>query len=74
MHGRNIMIMIKRKYLILQKNTDNLFRNVRLKENVGTHTKEFAEAAGGEEGKRTLHQAVKLLAMSALDVFNEYNE
>ena len=47
---------------------------VRLKENVGTHTKEFAEAAGGEEGKRTLHQAVKLLAMSALDVFNEYNE
>ena len=26
---------------------------VRLKENVGTHTKEFAEAAGGEEGKRT---------------------
>lgn len=24
----------KRKYLILQKNTDNLFRNVRLKENV----------------------------------------
>ena len=44
---------------------------VRLKENVGTHTKEFAEAAGGEEGKRNLHASVQLLAMSALDVLSE---
>lgn len=44
---------------------------VKLKENVGTHTKEFAVAAGGEEGKRNLHASVQLLAMSALDVLSE---
>ncbi|WP_242996895.1 hypothetical protein [Coprococcus sp. AF21-14LB] len=44
---------------------------VKLKENVGTHTKEFAVAAGGEEGKRNLHTSVQLLAMSACDVLLE---
>lgn len=44
---------------------------VKLKEGVGTHTKEFAAAAGGEEGKRNLHVSVLLLAMSALDVLVE---
>ena len=44
---------------------------VKLKEHVGTHTKEFAVAAGGEEGKRNLHASVQLLAMSALDVLSE---
>ncbi len=42
-----------------------------LKEGVATHTREFAEASGGEEGKRALHAAVKLLAMSGLDVLCE---
>ena len=44
---------------------------VKLKENVGTHTKEFAVAAGGEEGKKNLHTSVQLLAMSACDVLLE---
>ncbi|MFQ9345872.1 MAG: hypothetical protein ACLR2O_10570 [Coprococcus sp.] len=44
---------------------------MKLKEHVGTHTKEFAVAAGGEEGKRNLHASVQLLAMSALDVLSE---
>ncbi len=42
-----------------------------LKEGIATHTREFAAAAGGEEGKRALHTAVKLLAMSGLDVLCE---
>lgn len=42
-----------------------------LKEGIATHTREFAKAAGGEEGKRALHTAVKLLAMSGLDVLCE---
>ena len=42
-----------------------------LKEGVATHTKEFAVAAGGEEGKRALTTAVQLLAMSGLDVLCE---
>lgn len=42
-----------------------------LKEGVATHTREFAVAAGGEEGKRALNTAVKLLAMSGLDVLTE---
>ena len=46
-------------------------RYVKLKEHVGTHTKEFAVAAGGEEGKRNLHASGQLLAMSALDVLSE---
>lgn len=44
---------------------------VKLKEGVGTHTKEFAVASGGEEGKRNLHASIQLLAMSALDVLTE---
>lgn len=44
---------------------------VKLKEHVGTHTREFGVAAGGEEGKRNLHVSVQLLAMSALDVLAE---
>lgn len=47
---------------------------VKLKEHVGTHTKEFAEASGGEEGKRNLHKSVQLLAMSACDVLMEDSE
>lgn len=44
---------------------------VKLKEQVGTHTREFGIAAGGEEGKRNLHVSVQLLAMSGLDVLTE---
>lgn len=44
---------------------------VKLKDHVGTHTEEFAVAAGGEEGKRNLHASVKLLALSACDVLME---
>lgn len=44
---------------------------VKLKEHVGTHTKEFALAAGGEEGRRNLHKSVQLLALSACDVLME---
>ncbi len=44
---------------------------VKLKEHVGTHTKEFALAAGGEEGRRNLHTSVQLLALSACDVLME---
>lgn len=39
-----------------------------LKEGVGTHTAEFADVAGGPEGKRALHAAVQVLAMTGLDV------
>ena len=45
-----------------------------LKEGLATHTSEFAVAAGGEEGKRALHAAVQLLAMSGLDVLCEEEE
>ena len=38
-------------------------------EGLGTHTAEFACASGGPEGKRALHAAVKVLAMTGLDVF-----
>ncbi len=44
---------------------------VKLKENVGTHTREFALASGGEEGKKNLHTSVQLLALSACDVLME---
>ncbi|MCI7795962.1 MAG: M20 family metallopeptidase [Lachnospiraceae bacterium] len=44
---------------------------IRLQDGAATHTKEFAEAAGGEEGKRALLVAVQLLAMSGLDVLCE---
>lgn len=44
---------------------------IRLDDNVGTHTTEFAKAAGSEPGKRTLHAAVKVLALSGLDCFIE---
>lgn len=44
---------------------------VKLKEHVGTHTKEFALAAGGEEGRKNLHTSVQLLALSACDVLME---
>ena len=40
-----------------------------LKEHIGTHTAAFAEAAGGPEGRRALNAAVKVLAMTGLDVF-----
>lgn len=39
-----------------------------LKEGIGTHTAAFAEASGGPEGKRALNAAVKVLAMTGLDV------
>ena len=39
-----------------------------LKENIGTHTAAFAQAAGGPEGRRALDAAVKVLAMTGLDV------
>ena len=39
-----------------------------LKENIGTHTAAFARAAGGPEGRRALDAAVKVLAMTGLDV------
>lgn len=35
---------------------------------VGTHTAPFAAAAGGPEGRRALHAAVKVLAMTGLDM------
>lgn len=41
---------------------------IRLKENTGTHTKDFEIASGNEYGKRTLHQAVKVLSMTGLDI------
>lgn len=41
---------------------------IRLKSGVGTHTLEFANASGGEEGLRTLSAAMRVLALSALDV------
>lgn len=46
---------------------------IKLRDHVATHTEEFREAAGGEEGKRALLQAVKVLAMSGLDIFMENN-
>lgn len=39
-----------------------------LKEGIGTHTTEFAQASGGQEGRRALGRAVEILAMSGLDV------
>lgn len=39
-----------------------------LKAGVGTHTAEFARAAGGPEGARALSAAIQILAMSGLDV------
>lgn len=41
---------------------------IRLKAGIGTHTLDFAEASGGAEGLRTLSAAMKVLALSALDV------
>lgn len=38
-----------------------------LKEGVGTHTAQFADVAGGEEGRRALLAAVKVLAMTGAD-------
>lgn len=39
-----------------------------LREGVGTHTAEFADVSGGPEGRRALLAAVKVLAMTGLDV------
>ena len=47
---------------------------IRLKENTGTHTKDFQIASGNEYGKRTLHQAVKVLSMTGLDLLLENQE
>lgn len=41
---------------------------------VGTHTAAFATAAGGPEGKRALNAAVKVLAMTGLDMFLAENK
>lgn len=38
---------------------------------IGTHTAAFAELAGGPEGKRALNAAVKVLAMTGLDMMTE---
>ena len=35
---------------------------------VGTHTAAFANVAGGPEGKRALDAAIKVLAMTGLDM------
>lgn len=37
-------------------------------EGLGTHTEAFAEASGGEAGRRALTAAVKVLAMTGLDM------
>ena len=37
-------------------------------EGLGTHTAAFADAAGGEAGRRALTAAVKVLAMTGLDI------
>ena len=39
-------------------------------EGLGTHTAAFAEAAGGEAGRRALTAAVKVLAMTGLDMMS----
>lgn len=44
---------------------------IRLKRGIGTHTLDFAKASGGPEGLRTLSAAVRVLALSALDVLLE---
>lgn len=44
---------------------------IRLKRGIGTHTLDFAKASGGAEGLRTLSSAVRVLALSALDVLLE---
>lgn len=44
---------------------------IRLNENAATHTTEFAESAGGEEGKEALLKGIQVLAMSGLDIFLE---
>lgn len=44
---------------------------IRLKRGIGTHTLDFAKASGGIEGLRTLSAAVRVLALSALDVLLE---
>ena len=44
---------------------------IRLKRGIGTHTLDFAKASGGAEGLRTLSAAVRVLALSALDVLLE---
>ncbi|MEG2289194.1 MAG: M20 family metallopeptidase [Clostridium sp.] len=41
---------------------------IKLNENAATHTTEFAEAAGGQEGKEALIKAIQILAMSGLDI------
>ena len=40
-------------------------------EGLGTHTAPFAEASGGPAGKRALLAAVKVLAMTGLDMMAE---
>src|SRR5699024_1243939 len=41
---------------------------IKLKEDIGTHTIEFEESAGNDDGRRVLNSAIKVLAMSGLDV------
>ena len=38
---------------------------------IGTHTEQFATLSGGPEGKRALGAAVKVLAMTGLDMMTE---
>jgi len=38
---------------------------------IGTHTAPFATLSGGPEGKRALGAAVKVLAMTGLDMMSE---
>ncbi|QQK08356.1 M20 family metallopeptidase [Miniphocaeibacter halophilus] len=47
---------------------------IRLRENTGTHTKEFEIASGDEHGERTLKQAVKVLSMTGLELLLEAKE
>ena len=45
-------------------------RYIGVGEGLGTHTAAFAEAAGGEAGRRALTAAVKVLAMTGLDMMS----
>lgn len=47
---------------------------IRLKENTGTHTKEFEVASGDKHGERTLEQAIKVLSMTGLDLLTNDEE
>lgn len=42
-----------------------------LKENIATHTLDFATASGGEEGKIALKKAIKVLALSGFDILTK---